>query len=310
MPASTPSPFAVASCRRQLLTGLPISFLIGLCSLLSACHGVDPLLANPPPPTRPDVVLRTPPELAADLARATRDEAAVRALLAEPLWGDALSQTPDAFRAALLRQRPALAPQADVLQAQLGALFTGAAALGHTARQLTVRLQAMNQVREQTGFATYVAQRAQLFNQRAEAQRAAARAGGAAAAQALEVQRQRAIRDSGRVERIDYVNSAGRVVDSKYTLAHDEKQRARLLLPFANAAAREQAEQAAAEAEKSQRLAWVIETTRDGRIEAVERHLFTESDRITGEAWPRLEAQHQQLRAAMARFSGLAGHTF
>jgi hypothetical protein len=52
------------------------------------------------------------------------------------------------------------------------------------------------------------------------------------ASQALEVERQRAIRDSGKVERIDYVNSSGRVVDSKYTLAHDEKQRAACCCPL------------------------------------------------------------------------------
>ncbi|MBN8503620.1 MAG: hypothetical protein J0L58_04025 [Burkholderiales bacterium] len=283
---------------------------LGLASVLAACHGVDPLLANPPPPTRPDVVLRTPYELAADLAQAARDEAAVRKLLAEPLWGDALSQSPEAFRAALSLKRPALAAQADALQARLGTLFTAASALGHTAQQLNVRLQAMDQVRAQTGFAAYVAQRADLFNQRADAHRAALRAGSSAAAQEAEAQRQRAIRDSGKVERIDYVNSAGRVVDSKYTLAHDEKQRARLLLPFAHAAAREQAERAASETEKAQRLAWVIEATRDGRIEAVERHLFQESDRITREAWPRLDAQHRALRAAMLPFSALTGHAF
>jgi hypothetical protein len=281
-----------------------------LLSLLTACHGVDPLLANPPPPTRPDVVLRTPPELQADLARAARDEAAVRAVLAQPLWGDALSQPTEAFRAALAARRPELAPQAEALQASLGALFTQAAALGTSARQLGVRLQAMEQVRQQTGFAAYVAQRAELFNRRADALRAAQRAGGAAASQALEVERQRAIRDSGKVERIDYVNSSGRVVDSKYTLAHDEKQRARLLLPFAHAAAREQAERAAAEGEQAERLAWVIGATRDGRIEAVERQLFEESDRISGQAWPRLEAQHRALRAAMGAFSALSGHRF
>jgi hypothetical protein len=281
-----------------------------LASLLAACHGVDPLLANPPPPTRPDAVLRTPPELQAALARAAQDEAAVRALLAQPLWGDALSQSPEAFRAALSARRPDLAPRAEALQGQLGVLFTAAAALGNGVRQLSVRLQAMEQVREQTGFTTYVAQRAELYNRQVDAQRAAQRAGGAAAAHAAEVERQRAIRDSGKVERIDYVNSAGRVVASNYTAAHDDKQRARLLLPFANAAAREQAERAAAEAEQAQRLAWVIGATRDGRIEAVERQLFDESDRITGQAWPRLDTQHRALRAAMAQFTALSGHTF
>ncbi len=297
-------PPSLAPTRRRVLA------LASLALGLSACHGVDPLLANPPPPTRPDAVLRTPPELQADLARAARDEAAVRALLAQPLWGDALSQSPAAFRAALQAQRPASAPQAEALQAQVGALFTGAAALGSSARQLAVRLQAMDEVRQRTGFVAYVAQRAELFNRRADAVRAAQRAGGAAAAQLAEVERQRAIRDSGKVERIDYVNSSGRVVDSRYTLAHDEKQRARLLLPFAHAAAREQAERAAAETEQAQRLAWVIGATRDGRLEAVERQLFDESDRITGTAWPRLEAQHRALRAAMAQFSALSGHVF
>ena len=100
------------------------------------------------------------------------------------------------------------------------------------------------------------------------------------------------------------------MVDSKYTLAHDEKQRARLLLPFAHAAAREQAERAAAEGEQAERLAWVIGATRDGRIEAVERLLFVVSDRIRGLAWPRLEAQHRALRAAMGAFSALSGHRF
>ncbi|MBP8143898.1 MAG: hypothetical protein KAY56_01065 [Inhella sp.] len=300
----------LATARRSSLLSLTLAALLSLLTLLAACHGVDPLLANPPPPTRPDAVLRTPPELQADLAQAARDEAAVRAVLAQPLWGDALSQPTEAFRAALAARRPELAPQAEALQASLGALFTRAATLGSATRQLSVRLQAMEQVRQQTGFVAYVAQRAELFNRRAEALRAAQRAGGAAATQAMEVERQRAIRDSGKVERIDYVNSSGRVVDSKYTLAHDEKQRARLLLPFAHAAAREQAERAAAEGEQAERLAWVIGATRDGRIEAVERQLFEESDRISGQAWPRLEAQHRALRAAMGAFSALSGHRF
>lgn len=280
--------------------------LPGLLALLAACHGVDPLLANPPPPTRPDAVLRTPPELRDDLARAAADEAAVRALLAQPLWSDALAQPVPAFAAALAARRPALAPQAEVLQAQLGALFTQAAALGTTVRQTQVRLAAMDDVRRQTNFNAYVAQRAEMYNRRAEAQRAAQRAGGAAAAQARQVEQLRGVRDSGRVERIDYVNSAGRVVESKYTAAHDDKQRARLLLPFAHAAAREQAERAAGEAEQAQRLAWVIQATRDTRIEAVERQLFDESDRITGQAWPRLEAQHRALRDTIAAFTRLS----
>jgi hypothetical protein len=188
---------------------LTLAALLSLLTLLAACHGVDPLLANPPPPTRPDAVLRTPPELQADLAQAARDEAAVRAVLAQPLWGDALSQPTEAFRAALAARRPELAPQAEALQASLGALFTRAATLGSATRQLSVRLQAMEQVRQQTGFVAYVAQRAELFNRRAEALRAAQRAGGAAATQAMEVERQRAIRDSGKVERIDYVKQLG-----------------------------------------------------------------------------------------------------
>lgn len=284
---------------------LPLA--LAALALLAACHGVDPLLANPPPPTRPDVVLRTPPELQADLARAARDEAAVRALLALPLWSDALAQPVEAFRAALAVQRPALAGQAEALQAQLGALFTQAAAVGTTARQLNVQLAALDQVRQQTGFVQHVGQRAELYNRRADAVRAAQRAGNAAAAQALEVERQRAIRDSGKVERIDYVNSSGRVVASKYTAAHDDKQRARLLLPFAHAAAREQAEQAAAETEQAQRLALVIAATRDTRLDAVERQLFEASDRITGQWWPRLDTQQRALRAAMDRFAALSG---
>ena len=35
-----------------------------------------------------------------------------------------------------------------------------------------------------------------------------------------------------------------------------------------------------------------------------------ESDRISGQAWPRLEAQHRALRAAMGAFSALSGHRF
>ncbi len=274
--------------------------------MLAACHGVDPLLAAPPPATRPDTVLRTPPELLSDLARAARAEAEVRALFTQPLWSDALAQPPEAFRAALAHRQPALAGQAAALQAQLGALFTQAAALGTTARELQVRLAAMDEVRRQTNFATYVAQRAELYNRRADALRASQRAGGAAAAQAQQAQALRDARDSSRVERIDYVNSAGRVVESTYTAAHDDKQRARLLLPFAHAAAREQAERAAAEAEQAQRLALVLSATRDSRIEAVERQLFEASDHITGQFWPRLEARHRALRSAIEGFVRLS----
>jgi hypothetical protein len=280
---------------------------LALAWALAACHGVDPLLANPPPPTRPDAVLRTPPELRDELALAARDEAAVRALFLRPLWSDALAQPPEAFRAALAAQRPALAAQAQALQAQLGAMFTQAAAVGTTAQQVQVRLAAMDQVRQQTKFNDYVAQRAELYNRRADAHRAAQRAGGAAAAQSLQVDALRGVRDSGKVERIDYVNSSGKVVESKYTAAHDEKQRARMLLPFAHAAAREQAERAATEAEQAQRLALVIGATRDTRIEAVERHLFDESDRITGYWWPRLEAQRRALSSSIHGFTALSG---
>ena len=38
--------------------------------------------------------------------------------------------------------------------------------------------------------------------------------------------------------------------------------------------------------------------------------LFEESDRITGQAWPRLEAQQRTLRVAMAQFAALSGHVF
>lgn len=280
---------------------------VALAAVLAGCHGVDPLLAAPPPATRPDLVLRTPPDLLDELARAARAEAEVRTLFTQPLWSDALAQSPEAFGAALAARQPALAGQAPALQAQLGALFTQAAALGSTARQLHVRLSAMDEVRRQTNFQAYVARRTELYNRRADALRAAQRADGAAAAQAQQVEALRAVRDSGRIDRIDYVNSAGRVVESKYTAAHDEKQRARLLLPFANAAAREQAERAAGEAEQAQRLSLVMAATRDPRIEAVERQLFDESDRIAGQAWPRLEAQRHALRAAVEGFVRLSG---
>lgn len=300
--AAPTAPGRGASRRRTVAIGA-----WALAVLLAGCHGVDPLLTAPPPATRPDVVLRTPPELLDELAHAARAEADVRTLFTQPLWSDALAQPVEVFRAALAARQPALAGQAQALQAQLGALFTQAAALGTTARQLQVRLSALDEVRRQTQFNAYVAQRADLYNRRAEALRASQRAGGAAAAQALQVETLRGVRDSGKVERIDYVNSAGRVVESQYTAAHDEKQRARLLLPFAHAAAREQAERAAAETEQAQRLALVLGATRDSRIEAVERQLFEESDRITGQAWPRLETQHRALRTAIDGFVRLSG---
>lgn len=310
-PSPTLERLARPACPPARLRRWPLlSCAIVLASALAGCHGVDPLLAAPPPATRPDAVLRTPPELADELARAVRAEAEVRALFALPLWSDALAQSPESFRASLAARQPALAGQAEALQSQLGALFTQAAALGSTARQLQVRLSAMDEVRRQTNFNAYVAQRADLYNRRADSLRASQRAGGAAASQALQVEALRGVRDSGKVERIDYVNSAGRVVESKYTAAHDEKQRARLLLPFAHAAAREQAERAAAEAEQAQRLALVLGATRDGRIEAVERQLFEESDRITLQAWPRLEAQHRALRAAVDGFVRLSGQAW
>lgn len=280
---------------------------LALLAMLGACHGVDPLLANPPAATRPDVVLRTPIALRDDLAAAERDEAAIRSLFTQPPWRDAPALSADEWRQALAARRPDLASQSPALQRQLGELFSQAAALGTTASQLRVRLAAMDEVRRRTGFADYVAQRADLYNRRADARREAQRAGGAAAAQALQVQALKGVRDSGKVERIDYVNSSGRVVESKYTAAHDEKQRARLLLPFAHAAEREQAERSAAQAEQAQRLALVIEATRDGRMETVERQLFDESDRITGLWWPRLEAQHRALRLAMAAFTQVSG---
>lgn len=281
------------------------ALVLTLAALLSGCHGVDPLLAQPPAPTRPDVVLRTPAALRDDLAAAERDEAAVRALFGQALWSDGLAQSAESLRTALAARYPALAAQAPAVQQQLGELFTQAAALGTTASQLRVRLAALDEVRRRTGFNDYVAQRADLYNRRADARREAQRAGGAAGAQAQQVQALRGIRDSGKVERIDYVNSAGRVVESKYTPAHDDKQRARLLLPFAHAAEREHAERAAQQSEQAQRLALVIEATRDNRLETVERQLFDESDRITGYWWPRLEAQHNALRRAMAAFARL-----
>lgn len=275
--------------------------------LLTACHGVDPLLTKPPLPTRPDAVLRTPPALQSALTKALVDEAAVRALLSQALWSDALSQPTADFRRALLAQRPALATHAEALQPLLGTLFTQAAAVGTGARQISLRLAAMEQVRQQTNFNAYVSQRTDLFNRRAEAQQAARRAGGAAAGQSVQVAALQAVNQSGRVERIDYVNSAGRVVESRYTAAHDDKQRARLLLPFAHAAAREQAERAALETEQAERLALVINATRDSRIESVERHLFDESDRITNHWWPRLDEHQRELLRAMDQFTRLSG---
>jgi hypothetical protein len=279
---------------------------LGLLALLGACHGVDPLLAAPPSATRPDAVLRTPPELLDALAQAAHTEAEVRALFTQPLWSDALAQAPDAFAAALAARQPALTGQAGELQRQLGTLFTQAAALGTAARQLQVRLSAMDEVRRQTRFNAYVAQRADVYNRRADALRAAQRAGGAAAAQALQADTLRGVRDSGKVERIDYVNSAGRVVESRYTAAHDDKQRARMLLPFVNAAAREQAEQAAAQTEQAQRLSLVLEATRDSRMDAVERQLFDASDLITGHSWPQLETRHRAVREAIQAFTRLS----
>lgn len=124
---------------------------------------MDPLLAAPPPATRPDAVFRTPLELPHDLAVATRMEAEVRALCTQPLWSDALAQAPETFRATLASRQPALATQAHALQAQRGALFTQAAAVGSTARQLQVRLAAIDDVRRQTEFNACVEQRVRLL---------------------------------------------------------------------------------------------------------------------------------------------------
>lgn len=287
-------------------TAAPLTLALCVALGLGACRGVDPLLAQPPAATRPDVVLATPPALRQALAGAEQDTRQVRSLLAQPLWSDALAQSPDAFRATLARQRPELAAAAPVLQEQIGALFTQAATVSQTASQIQLRLRALDGVRERTGFARYVASRAELYNRRAQAQREQARYGGAADRYATEASGYRTTAGSGRVERIDYVDSAGRVVASRYTPAHDEKQRARLLLPFADSASRDLAERAAAEQERAQQLGIEIAATRSGDMEQVERQLYEESDLITQQLWPRLEAAREQLRQTQQRLLGLS----
>lgn len=276
---------------------------LGVLLCLGACHGVDPLLANPPPPTRPDAVLGTPDDLRQALAEARQTEAQVRALLAQPVWSDALSQDPAVFAATLQRQPPALAALADQaapLQAQLGALFTQTAALSQTAQEIRLRLQALDTLRQHSGVVAWVQQRQQLLAERAEARRQQARYSAASGQFEADAARQQGVIQSGKVERIDYVDSSGKVVASRYTAAHDDKQRARLLLPFANAAAREMAEQAAAEQDKALRAELALQAHRSQSLAQVEQQLFTESDLITERLWPRLEAHQQAVRQGLA----------
>ncbi|NDY92596.1 hypothetical protein [Ideonella livida] len=293
----------VDSARRHAARWLVLLAASGLC----ACHGVDPLLAKPPPPTRPDVVLRTPWELQQALVQARQAVAQVRGLFSNGLWSDALSQSPQAFSQALARQRPALQPQAEALQAALGEMFTSAAAVDESASQITLRLRALDTIRERTGFVAYVERRADLYNRRAQAQREQQRYGAGADRFQSEAAGHQAVANSGRVERIDYVDSRGRVVESRYTPAHDERQRARMLLPFANQAARDLAERASQEQERAQQLALEINATRSGNLEQVERQIYDASDHITQDLWPRLDAAQQRLQRARERFHQLSG---
>lgn len=288
-------------CSARVLIALPVVALL----VLGGCKGVDPLLANPPPVTRPDVVMETPAQLRSDLTASRQTEERVRALFAQPLWSDALAQDEAAFRDRLARERPALADRAGALRETLGTLFVDAASLSHTTRQIELRLQALDDIRARTGFQAYVDQRRSLYNDRAEARRQQSRHAGEAGRYGAEAGGYRSTINNGRVERIDYVNSSGRTVYSQYTAAHDEKQRARLLLPFANSAARDAADAAASEAEKAQRLDIVIGATRNRSMEQVEAQIFDESDRITLMLWPRLDQGRRKVTDGLQTLQNL-----
>lgn len=275
---------------------------VAVTGLLAGCHGVDPLLANPPPATKPDVVLRTPYELAAALDEARRDIQAANAMFATPLWGDGLAQPPDEFRLALARQHPGLAASASQIQAELAAIFSDAAELADLTRQIEVRLGALDDIRARTNFVSYINGRKDLYNQRADARRERDRYGGQAGYYGRQAATAQATASSYAVERIDYVNSAGRVVETQYTSAHTTKQNARAILPWYNAAAREMAEKADAEAVKEQRLNIVIAATHNPDMESVEEQMFAESDRITSGLWPRLEQKQREVRNRMGLF--------
>lgn len=285
------------------------AFVRNLCLVLtitlSGCYGTDPLLANPPDRTRPDVVLETPDELRAELDGARTDESVVTVLFANPLWSDALSQDTTTFQSRLQERQPGLAGAAASLHAQLGSIFSEAATVSQTARQIELRLQAMDDIREQTGFVNYVRTRSDLYNERADARRQQEKYSARAGSYGMEADSLSSTANSYQIERIDYVNSDGRVVETQYTAAHDAKQRARMLLPFANAAAQEMAELSAQEAEKAQRLNMVIAATQNTDLEQVESHLFDASDAITNDLWPALEASRKRLRQALDTFSSL-----
>lgn len=282
--------------------------LIGSLTI-SGCYGVDPLLAQPPELTRPDAVLDTPYELRAELDAASTDESLVKVLFANPLWSDALGQDVPEFQSRLQQQQSMLAQDAEAIHAQLGKIFIEAANVSQSRHQIELRLEAMDEIRQRTGFIAYVRNRSDLYNQRAEARRLQQKHDSAATRYGIEADSLSGTANSYQIERIDYVNSDGRVVQSQYTAAHDAKQRARMLLPFANAAANEQAELAAQEAEKAQRLSMVIAATNDADMEQVERHLFATSDAIILDLWPGLEANRKRLGQALEAFSGLTGQS-
>lgn len=275
--------------------------------LLSGCHGVDPLLQKPPPATRADAVLGTPFELRSELGLADIDLSLAKLHLSKPLWSDALSLTPAEFRALLSQRQPKVAGSSEAIQQAIGLVFTEAAALSTAAQQIRWRLEAMETIRQKTDFNNYVLNRKDLFNRKAEAMREQRRLSAEATRFGIQADAARSTANDYRVERIDYVNSSGRVVESKYTAAHDDKQRARLLLPFANAAAREFEEKAAAESERLKKLDLIIAATSSADMDQVESQLFTESDRLTGELWPKLESHRKNLRRALDSFAALTG---